>query len=122
MKVSKEAIAGLRKALELFMAADHAAERRAHLAQAETLVDGLAGCATARCWIESEWDRWQAPVVRIAPVDDAWSPKSVQAALREGEPAIHIDTHGDRLQISTHCLQPGEEPIVAGRLRAIFTA
>jgi L-seryl-tRNA(Ser) seleniumtransferase len=112
MKVSKKAMAGLWKAIELFMATDHAAEHRANLAQAEALVAGLDGCIGARLWIESDWERWPAPV------DAAWNPKAIQTALRSGEPSIHVDIHSGCVQISIHCLQAGEKAIIAHRLRA----
>ena len=120
MKVSKEAMAGLWKAIEIFLATDHEAEHRQHLAQAETLVTGLSDRPEARCWIEADWEEWPAPVVRIAPAAGAtWEPEQVQAALMAGEPSIHIDVfHGDLL-VSTHCLLPGEEEVIARELMAL---
>ena len=66
MKVSKEAMAGLWKAIEIFLETDHEAEHRAHLAQAESL-GHARGSQSFSCRIEADWEDWPAPVVRIAP-------------------------------------------------------
>ena len=116
MKVSKEAMAGLWAALKLFKQTDHEAIRAVHLAQAEALVAALAGRADARSEIQADWHDWPAPIVRIFPVERAWSAVTIQAALKTGDPAIHLDRWETALHISTHCLQPGEETIVANRL------
>jgi L-seryl-tRNA(Ser) seleniumtransferase len=116
MKVSKEAMAGLWKAIDIFLATDHEAEYRAHLAQAEHLATAL-GRGDAQVWVEADWADWPAPVVRIAPLPGAsWQPASIQQILAAGDPSIHIDVFRGGLMISTHCLRPGEEEIVAAAL------
>jgi D-glucosaminate-6-phosphate ammonia-lyase len=121
MKVSKEAMAGLWKAIEIFLATDHEAEYRQHLAQAEALVAALAARPEAVCRIEADWEDWPAPVVRIRPADGAdWEPERVQAALMAGEPSIHIDVFHSDLLISTHCLLPGEEQVIAREVAALL--
>ena len=121
MKVSKEAMAGLWKAIENFLATDHEAEYGAHLAQAETLAGAVASLPTARARIEADWEDWPAPVVRISPVADAqWEPRQVQAALMEGEPSIHVDVFRGDLMVSTHCLQPGEELEIAMQIPSLL--
>jgi L-seryl-tRNA(Ser) seleniumtransferase len=119
MKVSKEAMAGLWKAIDIFLATDHEAEYRTHLTQAETLANALARLPGARCTctIESGWEDWPAPVVRIKPAPGAaWQPSAVQSALMEGHPPVHIDLFKGDLLVSTHCLRPGEELEVARQL------
>jgi L-seryl-tRNA(Ser) seleniumtransferase len=116
MKVSKEAMAGLWKAIDIFLATDHEAEYRMHLAQAEHLATAL-GRGDARVWVEADWADWPAPVVRIAPLPGAsWQPATIQQILSAGNPSIHIDAFRGGLMISTHCLRPGEEEIVAAAL------
>lgn len=116
-KVSKEAMAGLWKAIDIFLRTDHEAEYCHHLTQAETICASLADHGSVRCWLESDWEDWPAPVVRIAPTPGAsWQPSAVQAALLTKDRPIHIDLfHGDLL-ISTHCLQEGDERIIANAL------
>jgi L-seryl-tRNA(Ser) seleniumtransferase len=115
MKVSKEAMAGLWVALELFTRYDHEGEYRAHLGQARALAVGLEGRADVRCQIEDDWERWPAPVVRVFPRGE-WSPRAVRQAMTDGEPSVHINAEHGGLMISTHCLLPGEEEIVLARL------
>jgi uncharacterized pyridoxal phosphate-dependent enzyme len=121
MKVSKEAMAGLWKAIEIFLATDHEAEYRMHLVQAEALAEKLAALSNAHCWIEADWEDWPAPIVRISPQPlAAWDPASIQAALMAGDPSIHIDLFKGDLMVSTHCLQAGEEVEIAKRMAALL--
>jgi L-seryl-tRNA(Ser) seleniumtransferase len=122
MKVSKEAMVGLWAAIDLFLETDHEAEYRLHLAQAETLVAGLADRADVRCAIEPDWDDWPAPVVRIFPHAEMWSPRAVSAALMAGDPAIALFAERGGLMLSTHCLLPGDVEIVIDRLGAALDA
>jgi D-glucosaminate-6-phosphate ammonia-lyase len=116
-KVSKEAMAGLWKAIDIFLATDHEAEYQSHLAQAEHLAAAVAGLPACEVWIESDWEDWPAPVVRIVPTPDAsWEPHPVRRALIDNDPSIFIDAYRGGLMISTHCLLPGEEEIIAGVL------
>src|SRR5690606_28037539 len=96
---------------DLFQRTDHEAEYRAHLAQAEAIVAGLAGRTDLVCEMESDWTDWPAPVVWVRPVNDAWNPRAVVKALAAGDPPVHVSAHPGRFQISTHCLRPGEELI-----------
>lgn len=120
MKVSKEAMVGLWVAIDQFLAADHAAEYRAHAAQAEALVSGLSARADTRCVLEADWEAWPAPVVRIFPVEAAWHPAVISAALLAGEPGIAVFAEHGGLMISTHCLRPREEVIILERLSALL--
>ena len=120
MKVSKEAMAGLWVALDLFQRTDHEAEYRTHLAQAEAIVAGLAARTDLICEMESDWADWPAPVVWVRPVNNAWEPRAVVQALAAGDPAVHVSAHPGRFQISTHCLRPGEELIFVDQLSMIL--
>lgn len=120
MKVSKEAMAGLWAALDRFCATDHEAEYRAHLAQAEAIIAGLALRADTRCTLEADWEEWPAPVVRIFPVAASWDPRQVGDALLAGEPGIAVFVERGGLMISTHCLAPGDEAVIERRLQALL--
>lgn len=120
MKVSKEALVGLWAAIDLFQRTDHKAERRLHLAQADTLVSGLSGRADTRVVAETDWHEWPAPVVRFFPVCAAWDPGGVAAALLAGDPPIAIFAEHGGLMISTHCLLPGEEHTVVASLARLL--
>ena len=121
MKVSKEAMAGLWKAIEVFLKTDHNADYRAHLAQATRLANAVERVPGAHCSIESDWEEWPAPIVRIKPAPSAsWEPRTVQAALMEGDPPVHIDVFKGDLLVSTHCLQPGDELEIARQLMPLL--
>jgi len=118
MKVSKEAMAGLWAAIKLFLETDHEAAHRVHLDQAEAIVAALADRTDARCVIEGDWEDWPAPVVRVFPIKCAWSATDLRARLISGDPAIYVDLAHGGLQISTHCLLPGDELVVGARIAA----
>ena len=122
MKVSKEALAGLWAAIDLFQRTDHEAERRMHIAQASTLVAGLEGRDDTRVVAETNWHDWPAPVVRLLPIHAAWDPSAIAAALLTGDPPIALFVEHGGLMISTHCLLPGEEDIVIATLTRLLDA
>jgi hypothetical protein len=71
--------------------------------------------------IESDWEEWPAPIVRIKPTPGAsWEPRTVQAALMEGDPPVHIDVFKGDLLVSTHCLQAGDELEIARQLMPLL--
>jgi D-glucosaminate-6-phosphate ammonia-lyase len=120
MKVSKEAMVGLWMALTILPEIDHEADHRAHLAQAQRLYDAIVEREDAVCAIEGDWEVWPAPVLRVTPKNDAWSPRAIQLALMAGDPPVHIDAVHGTLQISTHGLLPGDELVIAERLMAVM--
>jgi uncharacterized pyridoxal phosphate-dependent enzyme len=119
-KVSKEAMVGLWMAIDLFLATDHEAEYRAHLAQAERLMREISSRTDTRCAMEADWEDWPAPIVRIFPVASSWSPRTIGDALLAGEPGIAVFVERGGLMISTHCLREGEEAIILERLHALL--
>jgi hypothetical protein len=122
MKVSKEAMVGLRAAIDLFLETNHEAEYRRHLADAETLVAGLVPRSDVRCEIEPDWDEWPAPVVRVFPVGQSWTPEVVAQSLMRGDPAIAVFDERGGLMISTHCLSAGDAEVIVERLVAALNA
>ena len=122
MKVSKEAMVGLWVALDLFQRTDHEAEYRVHLAQAERIVAGLCERSDLTCTLESDWEAWPAPVVRLHPVDESWRPGEIRDELAAGAPSIHVTVERGGLLISTHCLLPGDEITIVDRLSTLLDA
>jgi len=122
MKVSKEAMAGLWMALKLLPGIDHAADHRAHKAQAERLRDALMERDDLTITIEDDWEDWPAPNVQIAPANGKWNPKELQATLERGDPPIHLGVRHGKIQISTHALLPGQELTVADRIDQVLSA
>jgi D-glucosaminate-6-phosphate ammonia-lyase len=124
-KTSKEEIAGLLAALEIFLGEDEAAEMKRYRDLCTTMADGLAGIQGLRVVVEHD------PVNRVIPhtciyFTEEWrgpSGHAVQVALAKGEPHIYVQQGGhqggyfDEIAIDPINLQPGDEAILVKRLR-----
>ena len=124
MKVGKEEICGLLRAVELFFEMDEAAvvaewERRCRIvAEAIEQTEGIEANFTKS--YENKFPP-ASPLVHLHFANDA--PKSapdVLAELEEGEPSILAAGGGDSLTVGPQTLQEGEAEIIAERLRQIL--
>jgi L-seryl-tRNA(Ser) seleniumtransferase len=129
-KTSKEEIAGLVTALELFMAEDEQAEMKRYADICAAIVDALSDIPGLRAVVEHD------PVNRVIPhavlyFTPEWvgpSGHTVQVALAQGDPHIYVQQgahqggYGDEIAVDPINLQPGDEQIVATRLREELTA
>jgi uncharacterized pyridoxal phosphate-dependent enzyme len=122
MKVGKEEIAGLVRAVEVFVALDHDAQYarwRAQLATIEAAVAGIPGVTAERTvayWSEG------IPATRLT-IDAASVGKSAEeicAALVAGEPGVRVGVEGESLAIVAQFLEQGEELAVANGLRQVL--
>ena len=124
MKVSKEEIVGITKAVELFVKQDHAAvERRWHEQVAQILravadVPGVRAVADEASYSEG------IPVAKlhVDPKVAGRSAADVAAALLGGDPGVRVGQQRDSLTVNPHFLEPGEERLVAERLREALGA
>ena len=128
-KTSKEEICGLVVALELFMAEDEAAEMKRYRDVCTTVVEKLADIPGLRVVLE------QDPVNRVLPhavvyFTEEWngpSGNAVQVALAKGEPHIYVQQgahqggYFDEIAVDPINLQPGDELVIARRLREELT-
>ena len=124
-KTSKEEIVGLVKALELFLAEDEEAEMNRYAEVCTHIVDAVRDLPGLRAVVE------QDPFNRVIPqaviyFEPAWqgpSGDTVRDALAAGNPRIYVQQgtvqggYFDEIAIDPINLQPGEEEIVAARLR-----
>jgi uncharacterized pyridoxal phosphate-dependent enzyme len=122
-KVGKEEIVGMVKALESYLSEDHAAltkewQRRLDAISAEiTRVPGVStsfftpDMANHVPHMKISWDQ---KVVLTVP--DALN------ALRNGKPAIVLDSSETALSMNSFMLQPGEEKMIAAQLAQLFKA
>jgi len=125
MKVGKEEIAGLLKAVELFMEQDEVAliqewERRCQFIAAA--VQDIAGIKPMYQPPYTSQFPPASPLLTIhfdasAPLEAA----AVAQALEEGAPAILVSASTGSLSIGPQTLQEGEEKIIARRLGEILT-
>jgi D-glucosaminate-6-phosphate ammonia-lyase len=122
MKVNKEEIVGMLAALELYLERDHARDQKEFEKRAET----IRAAATAVPGVRAEvfvpevanhvphlrvgWDAAARPVTAAAVV----------TAMRNGEPSIAIRSENDVLVIGVWMMRPGEDKIVARRLRQVL--
>ena len=122
-KVGKEEIVGMVKALESYLSEDHAAlskewQRRLDAISAEiTRVPGVStsfftpDVANHVPHMKISWDQ---NVVLTA--------KDAVNALRNGKPAIVLDSSETALSMNSFMLQPGEEKIIAAQLAQLLKA
>jgi L-seryl-tRNA(Ser) seleniumtransferase len=126
MKVSKEDMIALLAAVERYVRLDHKAELREWERRLGVIEKALEGIPTLRC------ERIVPPIANHVPhLIITWDEKRVRMtkerltkALAAGDPPIligRVTGTGDRgVLISVFVLQPGEDQIVARRLRDIL--
>ena len=128
MKVNKEEILGMMVALEYYLQRDHVKEWKlwegqlATISSAATAVPGVKAITevpeTAANHIPTlriSWDAQKVPVTAAA----------LREKLRKGSPSIEVadGQHGDKyaISITTWMMVPGQEKIVAAKLKEALT-
>ena len=124
MKVNKEEMVGMLAALELYLAKDHSAEQREFETRADTIRSGVAGVPGVKADIFVPEVANHVPHVRISWDGAAKGMTAADAVnkLRAGEPSIGTRSEGDAVVIGVWMMRPGEEKVVARRLREVLTA
>jgi D-glucosaminate-6-phosphate ammonia-lyase len=128
-KTSKEEIAGLVTALELFLAEDEAAEMKRYRDVCITVAESLADIPGLRVVVEQDAVNRVIPhaVVYFTPEWEGPSGRAVQLALAAGQPHVYVQQgphqggYFDEIAVDPINLQPGDEAIVAKRLREELT-
>jgi uncharacterized pyridoxal phosphate-dependent enzyme len=122
MKVNKEEIVGMLAALELYLKKDHAREQQDFERRAETIRSSAAAVAGVKAEVFTPEVANHVPHVRVTwdAGDTAPTPVAVVSAMRDGEPSIAIRSEGPALVIGVWMMRPGEDKIVAKRLRQIL--
>jgi L-seryl-tRNA(Ser) seleniumtransferase len=121
LKVNKEEMLGMLVALELFLEKDHARENREFEKRAEAIRSSAAGVPGVKAEVFVPEIANHVPHVRISweGADEAAATAAVKA-LREGEPSIGTRSEGKDLVIGVWMMRPGEEKVVARRLRQVL--
>jgi uncharacterized pyridoxal phosphate-dependent enzyme len=121
MKVNKEEMLGMLVALEMFLKKDHALEgkefeRRAELIRASaTAVPGVK----AEVFVPPVSNH--VPHIRISwDGGDEAAAAAVVKAMKDGEPSIVIRNEKEALVVGVWMMQPGEDKVVARRLRQVL--
>ena len=122
MKVNKEEMLGMLVALELYLAKDHLAEQREFEARAEVIRSGVATVPGIKAEIFVPEVANHVPHVRISWDEAARGMTASDAVngLRAGEPSIGTRSEGDALVVGVWMMRPGDEKIVARRLRDVL--
>jgi uncharacterized pyridoxal phosphate-dependent enzyme len=122
LKVNKEEILGMLAAVELYLAKDHAAEYREFEGRAETIRSGVASLPGIKAETFVPEVANHVPHVRISwnAAAKGLTPEDAVKRLRDGEPSIGTRSEGDAVVIGVWMMRPGEERIVARRLREVL--
>jgi D-glucosaminate-6-phosphate ammonia-lyase len=128
-KTSKEEIAGLVVALELFMAEDEKAEMKRYTDMCTAIVESLGDIPGVRAVVEHDAVNRVIPHAVVYFTSEWTGPSghSIQVALAQGEPHLYVQQGGhqggyfDEIAVDPINLLPGEEQIVAARLREALT-
>jgi len=128
-RAAKEEIAGLVTALECFMAEDEKAEMKRYHDVCATVAEALADIPGLRVVVEQDAANRVIPhaVVYFTPDWVGPSGHAVQVALAQGAPHIYVQQgahqggYVDEIAVDPINLQPGDEAIVAARLREELT-
>jgi len=121
MKVNKEEILAMLVALELFLEKDPAREAREQERRAEVIRSAAAAVSGVKAEVFVPEIANHVPHVRVSwdGADEAAANSAVDA-MRNGEPSIAIRADGSALVMAVWMLRPGEEKIVARRLRQVL--
>lgn len=119
MKVNKEEMLGMLVALESFLERDHAREWQGWERSAKLIMDSITAVpgVKAEMYLPEIFNRW--PHIRVT-WDEARigvKPADLIKRLRAGEPSIVILLVENALDIGVITLKPGQDQIVARRLR-----
>jgi L-seryl-tRNA(Ser) seleniumtransferase len=128
-KTSKEEIVGLVTALELFLAEDEEAEMNRYHEVCTSIVDAVRDIPGIRAVVEQDGVNRVLPhaVIYFEPAWGGPSGHTIQVALAQGEPHIYVQQGAhqggylDEIAIDPINLQPGDEEIIATRLREELT-
>ncbi len=122
MKVNKEEILGMLVALEVYLARDHQKDWALWEKQIKLIHDAIASVPGTTPEIHvpeianhvpSLRIKWDASKIKITP-------EEVRNALRNGHPSIETMGGNETVDITTWMMIPGEERMVAKRLKEIL--
>jgi D-glucosaminate-6-phosphate ammonia-lyase len=124
LKVNKEEMVGMLAAVERYLAKDHAQEQREFEKRAETIRSQAAAVDGVRADVFVPEVANHVPHVRITwdAAAKGMTAVHVVKALRDGEPSIGTRADGDALVVGVWMMRPGEEKIVARKLRDVLSA
>jgi L-seryl-tRNA(Ser) seleniumtransferase len=123
MKVNKEEMLGMLVALETYLEKDHAKERAEFDRRAETIRAAVAAVPGVKAEVFVPEVANHVPHLRVGweGADEA-AATAVVKAMKDGEPSIGIRNEGQDLVLGVWMMRPGEDKIVARRLKQVLQA
>lgn len=123
MKVNKEEMLGMLVALDLYVKRNHEEERREFDKRAGVIQKGAAEVPGVKAEIFVPEIANHVPHVRISwdAAAKTITAAEVVKALRDGEPSIGTRAERDTVVVGVWMMRPGEEKIVARRLRQVLS-
>lgn len=125
MKVNKEEMLGMMAAVEAYLKRDHAAEWKEWERRIAVISDSVRGIASLTTETKVPEIANHVPHLHLKWDQSKIKLTYTEAAkqMREGEPSIEmVPSTTDSLGVGVWMLQPGEEKIVAKRLREVLKA
>lgn len=122
LKVNKEEMLGMLVAVELYLKRDHEKERREFDQRAETIQKAVSAVPGVRAEIFVPEVANHVPHVRISwdGASTSLTAAKVVQVLRDGEPSVVTRSENETVVVGVWMMRPGEEKIVARRLRAVL--
>lgn len=124
MKVNKEEILGMLATVEAYLANDHEKEWALWENQIQTIHDAAASVPGCEPEIHVPKVANHVPSLKISlnPDKIKITPDQLRQKLREGHPSIETVGGKDSVGITPWMMQPGQERIVASRIKEILEA
>jgi len=122
LKVNKEEMLGMLAAVEVYLKKDHERERAEFDKRAEVIRKAVAGVPGVTVEVFVPEVANHVPHLRISwdATSRPMTAAQVVQALREGEPSIGTRSEGDALVVGVWMMRPGDDAIVARRLRQVL--
>lgn len=124
MKVGKEAIAGLLRAVELFMEQDEEALLRDWRRQADLISEAVESTPGVTTDYHTPYTDIELPASGTLYVyfseESGFDGHQVREALASGDPPIEVPSTSTEIRIYLQTLQPNEAEVVANRLKSVL--
>jgi uncharacterized pyridoxal phosphate-dependent enzyme len=121
MKVNKEEMLGMLAAIERFIKLDHAALDKEYQRRAEVILKAVSSVkgVTANITVPEVANHVPHVAIKLDSAVIGITGPEVSKRLREGTPSIGVRP-GDELLVGVWMMKPGEEKIVAQRLKEVL--
>jgi L-seryl-tRNA(Ser) seleniumtransferase len=124
MKVNKEEVLGMMIAIESYLTRDHDKDWELWEMQIKTIVDAVSAVPGVIPEKHVPEVANHVPSLRLSWDQEKikMTPNELRQKLRDGHPSIETVGGREYVGVTTWMMQPGQERIVASRIREILTA